>query len=178
MKKVIFVISVALIVFILFIHYRDHRVGPFNNHLKEYASFSSLPEAKDETVQPYRKGKVLPILMEDVLGDKAYTGNIPRVCFELYFDLPDELRPQKPEDVGTVILVYKRQDRVGVYNNGEPAWKENYSLKIVDRTSKTMIEEKAFVGSDPPVKKFSQSSNRGTSPVKEIIAYLQSLPQK
>src|SRR5262245_30796732 len=86
---------------------RSNKVSPFNKRINEYAvtfaPASPQPAANPPGMPPgpnmpaplsggYIVGKVVPVDMK----------NKPEVDW-IYFDLPDDLKAKKPEEVGTVV---------------------------------------------------------------------------
>jgi len=68
--------------------YRESRLAPFKPYLSEYLSFTSAQQG-----EPYVRGKVITVDTRRKAVD------------HLYFDLPQELRATRPDEVGTVVWV-------------------------------------------------------------------------
>lgn len=88
--------------------------------------------------------KVLPIVLTERGATTPRT--MPRVFVDIFNQLPADLRPERPEDVHTVIVVDWFYERTGIYQTVE-VLKEKVSniycggctIKIVDRDSHSVI---------------------------------------
>lgn len=144
-------------------------LGPFMNHVKEYSTISGLKNSvrtSPHRMQAYLKGKIITVNKENNRIDN------------IYFDLPEELRAAKPEDVGTIIWLKWGENKVGSYTDGEDAIVNNCHVTIIDKSISAIVDERNFRGSDPPKVKHGSGSDSGSMPTKEIVNYLQSLPKK
>src|SRR5207248_1841027 len=120
-----------------------HKKAPFQNHLNEYTSSVSrtLPG------EPYIKGKVILINKKENKVD------------DLFFSLPEELRPSTPEEVGTVVWLEWGERQVGYYGSKDSSWDQTFSpatmwhcdVTIIDLSIPAiLINKKYFVGSAAP----------------------------
>ncbi len=152
---VIFAVVRYLVVF-------EPRFDLFEVHMSEYTSVSNQ--------QPgawYVHGKVLPIEMRT-----------NTVEVQTYYELPGDLRAISPEDVGTVLWLDCTTGTVGTYTSGGAAKQWVCDVTLIDLSIPAIIGEKSFTGSEPPLTTTKSSGETGSFPVKEIVDYLESLPQK
>jgi hypothetical protein len=149
---------------------RSNTVAPFNKQINNYLS-GGVPPAGGNPNDPNQrqkvKGKILPVDVEKKEVDWVY------------FDLPDEVRPAKPEDIGAVALLRWGKNLVGNYNNNpsNPAYQQTVQVTVVDQNTKTILGQTSFAGSMPPQKKKSSESGTGSRPDAEIINYLKGFPR-
>jgi len=138
------------------------RVDAFREHLESYAQ-----EAKgDPTPGRRMNGKLVAVDLDSKTID------------DLHFDLPDDLRAETPEDVGTVVQLHWDKLQVGSYN-GKPAWKQSCQVRVMDKPSGELIETQPFWGGDPPSAIDSNASaGWGSRPDKEIVEFLGTLPRQ
>lgn len=116
-------------------------------------------------LQPYLKRPILVINEESLELD------------ELHFQLPSELWPTTPDDIGTVILLKRDVDYVGAYTHGGGAFASICLVRIFDQGEKCMVANTKF--SNPPprtVTRYGRSgfplSGRGEKPVSEVLNYI------
>jgi hypothetical protein len=141
--------------------WREAEVGKFKSIAQSYTAAQGEPDGG----QPRIVGKVLPVNMADRSPD------------HLYFDLPDALKPSKPEDVGTVALLSWGQDAVDHYTNGATAYQQYCEVTLINhKTKKTIFHEKC-VGGPPPMETSNTSSASGSSAGPEVIRWLSGLPK-
>jgi hypothetical protein len=121
---------------------------------------------------PYVRGKVLPVI------HKPYSGGGSGVQKDLFWELPSELRPRNPDEVGTVLWLDWEEKPFSV-----PYIQFTYRIigiqyvckvTIIDRATNEKIGEKTFTGSDPR----GSGQYSGDKPYPQIVKYLQSLPRK
>jgi hypothetical protein len=147
---------------------RANTVAPFKKHIEGYMAGGEPAPAnpnalKKEIMKP--KGKMIPV---DV-GEKAID--------YIYFDLPGELRPATPEEVGTVVLLQWGKDRVFEYNNNPnlPAYQETVQITVLDMETRAVIGQSQLRGSMPPQIRSRTMSGTGSRPSTEIVNYLKAL---
>lgn len=141
---------------------RAKKVKPFETHLDAY-----MKESKGMEPTPGQK-----------LAGKLITVDInERKIDYLYFDLPDNMRADNPEEVGTIVQLNWGKNQVGEYTGGKPAWKQYCFVSVMDKASGKLFFQNVFEGSDPPSTiKSSQSSGSSSKPSDEIVAFLKGLP--
>jgi hypothetical protein len=144
---------------------RASKVKPFKEHLAEYTK----PVAAGLPGQP--------------VGSKKMAGKCVTVDMDskevdyVYFDLPEELRAETPDQVGTVVQLKWGKEQVGDYK-GKPAWKHNCTVTVVDRATMSPIASSMFWGSDPPSSiKSSQSEGNGDKPYDQIVNFVKGQPR-
>jgi hypothetical protein len=132
---------------------------------KAAAQLASIPGLKNAAGgKGYLKGKV-------VIIDKDDGGTID----SLNSSLPEVLRANSPEEVGTVVWLNWNEERVGTYQGGGGAYVYTCVMTIIDRTSSSKVAVKRFRGGDPPYITYSHSGY-GSRP--DIISYLTNLPRR
>jgi len=151
---------------------RANKVKPFKQHIDAYAQ-----PAKNEG-----PGKGDPQALLGKVNGKVITVDLEKKEIDyLYFDLPNDLRAETPEDVGTVAQLQwgKHQLTDRQYTNGKPAFKQNCVVTLVDKATGNLIARQELWGGDPPSSiKSSQSEGTGSKPEKEVVDYLKGLPRK
>ena len=140
----------------------ESRLDPFQPHLAEYTA-----AAERGTGEVYRRGKIIPV---DRRKDT--------VDYTFYYQLPRELRAANPEEVGTVVWLDCTASLVGTYTHGGGAYRWYCDVTLVDLPQSLILEEKTFVGSEPPTTNSGSSNKEGSFPSAEIIAYLEALPSQ
>ena len=125
---------------------RSAYAAPFQARLKEY-----LPNALQRDIQPpYRRGMVMTIN----LAGKGIDG--------MLLDLPPGLRPDKPDDVGTILWLQWGKDVVG-YTNGVDAFVITCDATLIDK-SKDHHRGTAFCRRGQPTRRNHNDPNTGASP--------------
>jgi hypothetical protein len=142
---------------------KEERLAPFQPYLAE---FSQKPKLRRHDLdEPYVKEKVLPI----DLGARQVDDDVLR-------KLPVELRPEKPEDVGTIALLEWRKEKAGEYEGGAIAYIWVCQVFLVDRSRKMIVGEELIEGEAKETTSEWKSEDTGRKPVEAIVKYLSSLP--
>jgi hypothetical protein len=159
-------------------------LGSLRDHVREYSTVSGLKNparTSPHQTEAYLKGKIITVNKKEKRLD------------DIYFDLPEELRATKPEDVGTIVWLEWGKDEAGFYcdwsdvlckdgitppKHDDPATVNTCHVTIIDKFIPAIVGEMSFMGSDPPQRKTRSGSSSGSMPTEEIVAYLQSLPKK
>src|SRR4051812_4829640 len=87
---------------------RSNKVKPFNEHLSSYLEQAKGPAGGAKPGQPIQ-GKFITVDMD------------AREIDYFYFDLPEELRAETPDEVGAVVQMKWAKVDVNKYDNGTPA---------------------------------------------------------
>lgn len=145
---------------------RTRLIAPFDQRIGDFLGLETAPPNALATAAI--KGKVLVI----DLGKQ-------KVDVDLFFRLPEDLRPGSPEEVGTVVLVRWQDIQVDEYSNKGKAYRVDGVLTVIHRDSKEVVaDDVVFAGGDPPAKiKQSAPSGKGPKPFDKIIEYLVRLPK-
>ena len=144
-------------------------MGPYKEHLAEYMAIASLsqdPEDLAKNVQingSMHVGKIVPIDMSKKSVDS------------LLMALPDDVRPGKPEEVGTIAALWWDEHLIGHYGTKGSAYQWRCTLVLWDKATKTPIAEEHFVGSEPPSE--ANGTRTGSKPYGELVEYLKKLHQ-
>jgi len=140
----------------------ESRLDPFKAHVSEYTAVTEYQPG-----ETYIRGKVIPVNIQDNAID-----------FNLYYDLPKDLRAGSPEEVRTVIEQVCTASLVGTYTRGGGAYRWTCKLKVIDLSISKILEEKTFTGSEPPGTTTGSKNQYGSKPSDEIMDYLTALPRK
>lgn len=92
-------------------------------------------------------GRVLFIKMDST--SNRLSGDLYQPDF-VTLDLPEELFPERPEDVGVVVGLYWGQEFVGTYDGGSQGYRETCLVRVFDADSGRLVFERTVVGGDPP----------------------------
>ena len=138
--------------------------APFKPHMAEYLA-------------PTKETKTGAVRGQIVVVDRGKQD----VDWDVFFDLPNDLRAAKPEDVGTVAwLEYGRQKERGGYGKeGYPAYRQTCTVTVIDQASRDVIGTTEVKGGDPP-NSIDEGAKEGvgSKPTKEVVDYLKSLPRQ
>src|SRR6185312_1753971 len=97
---------------------------------------------------------------------------------ELHFDIPDGMRADSPNEVVTIVQTRPIKHKVGQYEGGGRAIREDYPITVIDKASSTVLGSATFEGPNPP-ESTSRTNFRedvsGGPPKAEIIEYLRQL---
>ncbi len=146
---------------------------PFQERVPAYLSLSSQAAQSQSVDLPAVagdapiKGKLIPI---DVKKKKVDP---------LFFDLSDELRPKRPEDIGTLALLLCEENQIGRYGGaGGGAYQWECRVQVADGGTGAVLSEKSFTGSMPPSTSNNGATQSGDKPYKQIGEYLNGLPHR
>lgn len=139
---------------------------PFQAHLADYLAVASSndPAAPANENQPL-KGKLIPVDMKTKKIDPVLTG------------LSKELRPDRPEDVGTVAALWWDEHRIGHYgSSGGGAYRWECRIMVWDKATGALLRvSQNFLGSDPPSSSNHGYAQSGDKPYAQIKDYLNGL---
>ena len=96
----------------------------------------------------------------------------------MFADLPKEIRAERLQDIGTIVMTTKRFRAVGIYNNGAIAYMTVRDVKIIDITTSSIVYTKAFRGARPLSVLATGRGALERDPYKAVIAFLRGLPRK
>jgi hypothetical protein len=173
---------------------------------KNSDEYSRLPAKTQLAKEPYLKNKLVILEQRtstETLEGKKLEASDRRERFWIMYDLDrgigdtsypkvktKKLSALTPDDVGTVVLLKFRADKIGTYSSmGEgkekrdpvPAFQWSCDLTLVDRSIPAVIYKKSFKGKEPDmVTMVSRNTTYvdGNKPFKEIDEFLSNLPQK
>jgi hypothetical protein len=138
---------------------------PLRPHTSEYLTPVGLQE--QASIRPHIKGKI-------VLIDKN-----ARAISTWQMELPSALRATRPDEVGTIVWIKERKEKVGEYvdlsgRSEGSAYMYVWDLTLIDKSIPAIVGRATLRGSDPP--ETSQEGFRsGTIPLTDTIEYLESL---
>jgi hypothetical protein len=160
---VIAVICVVVAVAIGESIYHNNVLGVFKPEMQQYAAMgASTPGPSSELTRPM---KVIVISCKD--GDKSFAGD------SLYFSLPEGMRAKNPQEVNTVVKLFRHETEVGTYTDGASAIRLSAEVAVVDMASNTTICDQTFWGSMPPDTKSGSGTGYGSSPDDDIVRYFE-----
>jgi hypothetical protein len=153
-------------------HLRSQKIAPFAGHIADYLSQPNYERGSDAETSPI-PGRIITVHR----GRKEVD--------PIYFLLPESLAARSPGEVGTIVWVEWGMAEVGHYEvrlrNGDtlkqPAYVQTCRLTVIDRETRTVLCSKEVRGPEPPARKRAGESVTGPKPVKEVVAYLTSLPR-
>lgn len=139
---------------------------PFQAHISEYLTTASVkkPNQEDAAGSAPLKGKLIPVDMKSKDIDPVF------------FDLSNDLRPKKPEEIGTIAALWWEEQQIGTYGGRGGAYQEHCTIMVLDKSTGTLLASRSFVGSMPPSKSQNGASQTGDKPYKEIREFLNGLP--
>ena len=134
--------------------------APFEGRLTEFASIHPRSGGSSSGV----RGKLVVI-------DKA-TGQLDPV----WGKIPDNMRAANPADVGTVVWLSWSESLVGRYKGGQPAYRSDVKVTVIDRASSTVLDTKTF-SNEPPgtITAGGGGGASGKRPEDEVVNYLRTL---
>ena len=161
---------------------RNCKEKRFQPCMKEYASLAGLSQSAE---QAYITG---PFAVVDI-GEAIHDGEdyyLPQRLSPLHFNPEIKGEADKPEEVKTVILLNWGKELVGKYNrSGVNAYRPTCELIVVDRAKQAIVGREFLRGSDPPESRIlaPERDSRfagtfGSTPWREIVAYIQRLPRR
>lgn len=139
----------AVILVAGFTYYSYEKKMAFENRVREdarnlsgqTAQFTFSPNAPREKNAKV-KAKILPLTAQNKQLDN------------LYYSLPDDLRPATLEEVNTVLWLDCRQVEAGRYeDDGSIAYRDMCNSYLVDRNTAKVVQVEDFLGELPPLKK-------------------------
>jgi hypothetical protein len=146
---------------------RSSQTAPFKPAMATYLALPTSPAPMRG--QPPTKPVGKMVLVDQASKEVDWT----------LFDLPDDLRATKPEEVVTVVLLNWRKGKVGDYEGGGAAYQQNVTVTVIDLATKTVLCYNEIYGGPPPQNIDSRSSEgTGSKPTKELVEYLKGLPRK
>jgi len=134
--------------------------APFEGHLSEFAS-----------IQPRSGGGSSGVRGKLVVIDKA-TGQLDPV----WGKIPDNMRAANPADVGTVVWLSWSESLVGHYKGGQPAYRSDVKVTVIDRATSAVLGTKTF-SNEPPstITAGGSGGASGKRPEAEVVKYLRAL---
>lgn len=177
MKKVLMFsgLVIAFVGYVLiknFIQFQaqEEQKDVFKPYLKNYISGKY---AQEFTNEPYIRSKVLSIDVNDTTVDEF-----------TFTKFPEELRANKPEEIGTLLLCEWYEVKEGEYYNEETrqktgdAYRSYANISIIDFKEKKLIYIKNFKGADPLGAFHSDGNFTSMQPMFELVDYINKLPRK
>lgn len=153
------------------------RLNPFKVYAYHWRSLSTPAS------EPYVRGKVITIVEKDGAS----------LVDPLFMELPNELQPSTPDEVGTIAQFYCDSIVVGRYHSAQDgsqnqgaARQQRCKIALFERPSGDLIDRQILYGGEPPpsitvrVKPGETSSGgaTGSSPRAQLVEYLSSLPRR
>jgi len=164
---------------------------PFREHLDEYVSALSSEDTLgvvEAQAEPYINGKVLLIDKkgaEDFGGFQLDGGLFTRFVKKgrdrvdaLQRQLPESLRAESPEEVGTVVWLTWGATTCWNYTGGLHAYAVTCDVVVIDYLEKRAIAAIRLGGVCPEIRETTTSSFWGPPPDAEVLWYVSTLGSK
>ncbi|PYS87766.1 MAG: hypothetical protein DMF64_22310 [Acidobacteria bacterium] len=113
-----------------------------------------------------------------IKGRTVFINKETKAAEYMTYDLPSELKAERPQDLGTIILLDWSSERVGKYDDGQPGYVYLCTVSVIDKSIPAVVGTKRFRGGDPPSYKKTYGPAYGTQPTYEILSYVKGLPRK
>jgi hypothetical protein len=138
---------------------------PYVPHLAEYLEVAATATPNEDVPLAGQlvKGKIIPVNMKKKTIDPVL------------FDLSSDFRPKNPEEIGAIAALWWEDVRIGTYGGSGGAYREECTVMVWDKTTRTLLSEKSFRGSEPPSTSRNGATQYGDKPYKEIRDYLNGL---
>jgi WD40 repeat protein len=89
-----------------------------------------------------------------------------------YHDLVPFYTARAAEDVKTILCIQEARDRTGAYEDGEPAYRLTWTVRVVDWPAGTVAAALSLRGSEPPGAKLGGGPGYGNQPSNELFDWL------
>jgi hypothetical protein len=111
-------------------------------------------------------GKILPIDVQR------------RTVDPVYLDLADEVRPQRPDEVGAIAALWWSKVEVGSYSSSNGAFQQTCTVMVWDKRTKSLLAERSFAGGMPARWSLHGFPQKGSKPYAAIRDFLNGLPHR
>jgi hypothetical protein len=140
-------------------------IAPFEAHIAEYTRTPDPLEGDADA--GYIKGKVIPI-------DRGKD----EIDAQFWTHLPTTLKPEKPEEVGTIVWLEWDKEEAGEYEGGGTAYIQTCDVTVIDKARNIIVGQAHFEGEEK--KEIAKRAKEGTGekPYSKIVSYLNKLPRK
>lgn len=149
---------------------QDRRLQPFAPLVAGWIGLDTAPRSPEG---PVVRGRVAMVDQDQaVMHDWAHR------------QLPPALRPDTPEQVGTVALCRPEWRHVGYYENQQSgersgeAWQGLLHVTLVDPAARQVVAQRTFEGSEPVGQKREAGDADGGLPYFEALEWLAGLPRR
>lgn len=160
---------------------RSHVPARFEKDLEAYVALA--PAVPPEGLQRLFRAQVRGITGR-IKGKMVVVNSSERNIDGLYFDLPDDLRATKPEEVATVVLLIWGKIKISGEGRMSSLFSDEYQqiclVKVFDWESKSEIATRTIFGGFPSSNLQSkEASVTGPKPnAAEILTFLTGLPRE
>jgi len=172
----LFVLSSAALAYLAFVHPTTIRPGieaAFEGRLAPFLE----PPAEDNLNPAAAPPPLAPKLL--VLDREANLTGIPSVRpgrpATMHFLLTPSLRAARPEEVGTIVWLDWRANRVSIYSSGKQAYEVACEVTVLDAANRRVLARRTFDGGPPPPQVPRGEDGFGALPEAEIAAWLSEL---
>jgi hypothetical protein len=167
----VIVVVMGLTFLIAYHDHRNARLAQFQYYVPRYVESPAGDIPPGEA--PRIRGKVIPVTL---MGKN-------KVDDKLFFDLPEELQPNTPDEVGTVAWLEWEKKQVAWYKTDHgkgaalaPAYVLICHLTVIDRARNLVVARRDFEGGQPPDSIGGLTGEGvGSSPAPQIVDYLRGL---
>jgi len=105
----------------------------------------------------------------------AIPGVRPGELAAVHFLLSPSLRAARPEQIGTVVWLDWRANRVSSYSSGKEAYEVACDVTVLDAAGRRVLARRTFDGGPPPPQVPRGEDGYGAPPAAEIVAWLRGL---
>ena len=107
--------------------------------MAEYLALDKATEGQGQSTgtEPHFRGKGVAVDL------------VARTLDPLHFELPDALRAETPEEVGTVIFVECETNKVGDYGFFADAYGHSCDIRVIDRKTREVVHDGGASASPP-----------------------------
>lgn len=139
---------------------RGRKLAPFKEQMAAYTA-----QPKGEAKEMPLRGKIIPIDIDKKEVD------------DIYWEMPEDMRADKPDDVGTIVWLKWGKEQIGTYTGGSAAEVQTVVVTVIDKKEGVQTHTTSLRGGNPPQSKKSSQSGVGPKPTTEIINFLKALPR-
>jgi len=112
------------------------------------------------------RGKILPVDVQR------------RTVDPVYLDLSDDVRPQRPDEVGAIAALWWSKVEVGSYSSSNGAFQQTCTVMVWDKRTKSLLAGRSFAGGMPPRWSLHGAPQSGSRPYVEIRDFLNGLRRR
>ena len=150
-----------------FLRGRAYEHQRFEGAIRPYLAQTGPWQEWAVSIEPVIRGRLLVV---DADGKKLHP---------FHFRLPKEIRPTRPDDIGTVAIQRCAREVVGTYERAGKqysGYRWSCRLQLLDLGARTTYVSQAFPGSEPP-RKARGGDKIGGMPTAKVWAFLMGLPR-
>lgn len=93
----------------------------------------------------------------------------------LTYRLPASIRAKSVTDINVIVVLVEYDAVVGNYSDGQPAYRKQMEVRLVDARNNAIISSNEFIGGAPPSSKSHGSPGYGSSPRGKAMKWIRSV---